>query len=148
MSVRTAGIPKSTHFDPPVPELITLSEALPGWGSRYVAFGPHTPSLNCPRGWHLLQNLPKRWCSPQPLARWWRPAIVLSAGHVTTVEPPEVAALAVEPPEVSVVSSCELSPCPVTAGKAVCELSPSPVTAMEAVCELSPCPVTAMEAVL
>ncbi len=65
----------------------------------------------------------------------------------TAVEPLEVAASTAEPPEVSVVSTYELSPCPVTARKAVCELSPCPVTAKEAVCELSPCPVTAKEAV-
>ncbi len=65
----------------------------------------------------------------------------------TAVEPLEVAASTAEPPEVSVVSTYQLSPCPVTAKKAVCELSPCPVTAKEAVCELSPCPVTAKEAV-
>ncbi len=65
----------------------------------------------------------------------------------TTVEPSEVAALAAEPPEVSVVSSCELSPCPVMAMEAACELSSCHVTARKAVCELSPCPVMAMEAV-
>ncbi len=63
----------------------------------------------------------------------------------TTVEPPEVTAA--ESLEVSVVLTCELSPCPVTAKEAVCELLPCPVMAKEAVCELSPCPVTVMEAV-
>ncbi len=29
MSARTAGIPRSTHFNPSVPELFPLSEALP-----------------------------------------------------------------------------------------------------------------------
>ncbi len=85
VSAHAAGIPKPFHLCPPVPELILLSEALLGWGSLYAAFGPHAPSLNCPRGWHplqrlqrwrhMLQNLPKRWCSPQPLVRWWRPAM-------------------------------------------------------------------------
>ncbi len=65
----------------------------------------------------------------------------------TAVEPLEVAASAAESPEVSVVSTYQLSPCPVTAKEAVCELSPCPVTAKEAVCELSPCPVTDKEAV-
>ncbi len=65
----------------------------------------------------------------------------------TAVEPLEVAASTAEPPEVSVVSTYQLSPCPVTAKEAVCELSPCPVTAKEAACELSPCPVTAKEAV-
>ncbi len=65
----------------------------------------------------------------------------------TAVEPLEVAASTAEPPEVSVVSTYQLSPCPVTAKEAVCELSPCPVTAKEAACELSPYPVTAKKAV-
>ncbi len=57
------------------------------------------------------------------------PSNIPSPGHGSTVEPPEVVALAAEPPEVSVVSSCELSSCPVTAKKAAYELSSCPVTA-------------------
>ncbi len=74
------------------------------------------------------------------------PSNIPSPGQGPTVEPPEVVALAAEPPEVSVVSSCELSSCPVTAKKAASELSSCPVTAKKAVCELSPCPVTAKKA--
>ncbi len=110
MSVRTAGIPKSTHSDPPVHELYCR---LPSGGA----------CLNPLQG--------------------GGPSNILSPGHGSTVEPPEVAALAAEPPEVSVVSFFELSTCPVTAKKAVCELSSCPVTAKKAACELSPCPVTA-----
>ncbi len=65
------------------------------------------------------------------------PSNALSAHHVTvegtvdelsqypygtTVEPPEVVASAAESLEVSVVLTCELSPCPVTAKEAVCEV--------------------------
>ncbi len=74
-------------------------------------------------------------------------SVFVEAPDGTAVEPLEVAASAAESPEVSVVSTYQLSPCPVMAKEAVCELSPCPVTAKEAVCELSPCPVTAMEAV-
>ncbi len=82
----------------------------------------------------MLQNLPKRWCTvvTHP-CKVVAPSNVLSACHVTfketvtelhlppdftTVEPPEVAALAAEPPEVSVVSSSESLSCPVTAMEA------------------------------
>ncbi len=64
----------------------------------------------------------------------------------TAVEPLEVAASAAELPEVSVVSTYQLSACPVTAIEAVCEASFCPVTAMEAVCDLLPCSEPAMEA--
>ncbi len=35
MSARTAGIPKSTHSSPPVPELIPLSKVLPMMGIAF-----------------------------------------------------------------------------------------------------------------
>ncbi len=90
------------------------------------------------------------------------PSNVLSACHVTfketvtelhlppdvtTVEPPEVAALAAEPPEVSVVSSSESLSCPVTAMEAVCESFSCPATATEAAYVSSSCPAMAMEAI-
>ncbi len=67
--------------------------------------------------------------------------------EVTTVEPPEVAATTAESLEVSVVSTHQLSSCPVRAMEAVYDHSACPVMAKEAVCEPLVCPVTAMEAV-
>ncbi len=63
---------------------------------------------------------------------------------ITAEEPPAVAASTAEP---LVVSTCQLSVCPVTAIKAISKLSACPVTAMEAICEIPVCPVMAMEAV-
>ncbi len=50
VSVRTAGIPKSTHFDPPAPELITLSEALPRMGIALCCIWAAYTSSELPQG--------------------------------------------------------------------------------------------------
>ncbi len=204
MSARAAGIPKPTHFGPPVPELIPLPVVLPTMGiALWCIWAAYTTT-------EILETAAATKMSPEVAADTAEPPGVvvhaavfpkvtpaavspevaadaaepteaavlplipcmvvapsntLAACHVTikgtitelsafvetpdgtAVEPLEVAASTAEPPEVSVVSTYQLSPCPVTAKEAVCELSPCPVTAKEAVRELSPCPVTAKKAV-
>ncbi len=154
VSACAAGIPKSTHSSPPVPELIPLSKVLP---MMRIAFW-------CVWATYTTTELPEMAAHtaepPEAAMLASGPGVVvvpsnaLSAHRVTvegtvdelsqypygtTVEPPEVAASAAESLEVSVVLTCELSPCPVTAKEAVCELSPCPVTVMEAVSELLLC---------
>ncbi len=172
VSARAAGIPKSTHFSPPVPELIPLSEALPMmgialccvWAAYTTSELPQVmaPAAASPEVAAYAAEPPEAAVLVSSLCMVVAPKNVLSTCHVavketvtehylspgvTTVEPPEVAASAAEPPEVSVVPSCESLLCPVTAMEAVCDSLSCPVTAMEAVCESLSCPVTAMEAV-
>ncbi len=204
VSACAAGIPKPTHFSPPVPELISLPVVLPTMGialwciwaayttteiletaaatkmSPEVAadaaeppgvvvhaavFPEATPAAVSPEVAADAAEPTEAAVLPLIPCMVVAPSNALAACHVTikgtitelsafvetpdgtAVEPLEVAASTAEPPEVSVVSTYQLSPCPVTAKKAVCELSPCPVTAKEAVCELSPCPVTAKKAV-
>ncbi len=204
MSARAAGIPKPTHFSPPVPELIPLHVVLPTMGialwciwaayttteiletaaatkmSLEVAadaaeppgvvvhaavFPGATPAAVSPEVAADAAEPTEAAVLPLIPCMVVAPSNALAACQVmvkgtitelsasvetqdgTAVEPLEVAASTEEPPEVSVVSTYQLSPCPVTAKEAVCELSPCPVTAKEAVCELSPCPVTAKKAV-
>ncbi len=172
VSARAAGIPKSTHFSPPVPELIPLSEALPMmgialcciWAAYTTSELPQVmaPAAASPVVAAYAAEPPEAAVLVSSLCMVVAPKNVLSTCHVavketvtehylspgvTTVEPPEVAASAAEPPEVSVVPSCESLLCPVTAMEAICDSLSCPVTAMEAVCESLSCPVTAMEAV-
>ncbi len=58
-----------------------------------------------------------------------KPSAFVETSGGTAVEPLEVVVSAAEPPEVSVVSTYQLSACPVTAIEAVCEASLCPVTA-------------------
>ncbi len=122
-SVRAAGIPKSTNFDPPIPELFTLSEALTRVGIALCCIWATYTTTGLSQGRQLPLNLPKRWKLASTPCKVVVPSNIPSPGQGSTVEPPEVVALAAEPPEVSVVSSCELSSCPVTAKKAAYELS-------------------------
>ncbi len=190
MSARAAGIPKSTQFSPPVPELIPLSVVLPTMGitlwciwavytttealetsvatemSPEVAadaaepsglvvhaavFPEATPTAAPPEVAADATEPPEAAVLSLIHCMVVAPSNALTACHVTvkgtiadlsafgetpdgaTVEPLELAASAAEPPKVSVVSTCKLSPCPVTAKEAVCELSPCPVTAKEAI---------------
>ncbi len=166
MSARAAGIPKSTHFSPPVSELIPLSEALPMMGiALCCVWAAYTTS-------ELPQVMAPAAASPEVAAHAAEPpevavlasapyivvapSNVLSACHVTvkgTIDEhctcpvtelylfPDVTA--VEPPEVA-ASAAE--PPEVSVVPSYESLS-CPVTAMEAVCESLSCPVTAMEAV-
>ncbi len=124
MSVRTAGIPKSTHSDPPVYELITLSEALPRVGIALCCIWATYTTTVLPQGKASAAEPPQAVVLASAPGKVVAPSNILSPGPGITVEPPEVAALAAEPPEVSVVSVHKLTPCPVTAKKAACELSP------------------------
>ncbi len=154
VSARAAGIPKPTHFSPPVPELIPLPVVLPTMGiALWCIWAAYTTT-------ETLETAATEM-SPEVAADAAEPpGVVVHAAVFPEATPaavsPEVAAEAAEPPEAAVLSlipcmvvapSTALAPCPVTAKKAVCELSPCPVTVKEAVCELSPCPVTAKKAV-
>ncbi len=166
VSARAGGIPKSTNFSPPVPELIPLSEALPMMGiALCCVWAAYTTS-------ELPQVMAPAAASPEVAAHAAEPpeaavlasapcmvlapSNVLSACHVTvkgTVDEhctcpdtelylfPDVTT--VEPPEVaaSVAEPPEVSVVPSY------ESLSCPVTAMEAVYESLSCPVTAMEAV-
>ncbi len=161
VSACTAGIPKPTHFNPSVPELIPLSEALPMMGialccvwaaytttelpvvATSTVMSPEVAADAAePLAWgsgHSLLCSPRRWhcCS-------------FSRG----AEPPEAAVLASAPCMV-VVSSNVLSACRVAVKETVTAVEPPEVAATAAeplevsvvsTHKLSACPVTAMEA--
>ncbi len=110
VSARTAGIPKPAHFNPPVPELIPLSEALPMMGITLCCIWAAYSTTD------LSQAMAPAAASPEVAAHAAKPpevavlasapcmvvapSNVLSACRVvvketvTTVEPPEVAATA------------------------------------------------------
>ncbi len=153
VSARAAGIPKPAHFNPLVPALIPLSEALPMMGITLCciwavyttselpqAMAPTAASPEVaahaaePPEAAVLASTPCMVVAPSNVLSAWRVAVKET---VTTVEPPEVAATAAEPSEVTVVSTHQLFVCPVAARRAVPELPSCPVTAMEAVCEFS-----------
>ncbi len=165
VSARAAGIPKSTHSNPYVPELISLSEAIPMMG---IALCCVWAACNTTE---LLEVAKSTVMSPEVAAHAAEPpeAAVLAsapcmvvapsnsypARHVTvegTVDEhcpypvnelylfPDVTT--VEPPEVA-ASAAEPSEVSVVN---TFESSSCPVTAMEAVCELLPCFELATEA--
>ncbi len=166
MSARAAGIPKSTHFSPPVPELIPLSEALPMMGiALCCVWAAYTTS-------ELPQVMAPAAASPEVAAHAAEPpeAAVLASAPCMVVAPSNVLSAChvmvkgtvdehctcpdtelylfpdvttVEPPEVA-ASAAE--PPEVSVVPSYESLS-CPVTAMEAVCESFFCPVTAMEVI-
>ncbi len=133
MSVRTAGIPKSTHFGPPVPELISLSEALPMIGI----------ALCCIWAAYTTTGLPEvatsTVMSPEVAADAAEPlgvvtlAAVLTEAMALAAASSEVMALAAESPEAAVLVS---APGMVVAPSNV--LSAGHVAVKEAVTELYP----------
>ncbi len=164
MSARAAGIPKSPHVNPPVPELVPLSEALPMIGI----------ALCCIWAVYTTTELPEvatsTVMSPEVAADAAEPQGVVALAAVSS----EVVAYAAESPEAAVLvsSSCMvvapknvLSTCHVVVKKTITEhyLSPGvttvepPEVAASAAeppevsgvpsCESLFCPVTAMEAV-
>ncbi len=166
MSARAAGIPKPTHSSPSVPELISLSEALPMMGiALCCVWAAYTTT-------ELLEVAKSTVMSPEVGAHAAEPpeAAVLTSAPYMVVAPsnscpachitvegtvdehctcpvnklylfPDITT--VEPPEVA-ASAAESSEVSVVT---TYESSSCPVTAMEAVYESSSCPVTAMEAV-
>ncbi len=166
VSARAAGIPKSTHSNPYVPELISLPEALPMMGiALCCVWAAYTTT-------ELLKVAKSTVMSPEVAAHAAEPpeAAVLTSAPCIVVAPsnsyparhitvegtvdehcpypvnelylfPDVTT--VEPPEVA-ASAAE--PSEVSVVDPYESLS-CPVTAMEAVCESSSCPVTAMETV-
>ncbi len=188
VSARAAGIPKPTHFSPPVPELIPLSKALPMMGitfwcvwASYTTTAPPevaastiaflevaadaaepfevvVPAIVFPEAEVAAHAAEPFEAAVLVLAPCMvvEPNNTLSLRHVmvegtvderctcpgnelflvpdvTTVESPEVAASAAEPPGVSVVSTYELSSCPVAARRAVPECSSCHIMATEAI---------------
>ncbi len=139
MSVRTAGLPKPTHSAPPVHELLPLSETLSRVGIALCCIWATYTTTGLPQGKAVTAEPPQAAELASTSCMVVLPSNIPSPGHGSTVEPPEVVALAAEPPEVSVVSSCELSSCPVTAKKAAYELFvPVPVTAKKALLNSRP----------
>ncbi len=137
VSARTAGIPKPTHFNPPVPELILLSEALPMMGIALLRLGcvhHHRTApgdgtrcsfsrggSTCCRtsrsgGAHFssLYGGGAQQCTLSLSCRSQRDCYYCRTSRG--------AATAAEPSEVSVVSTHQLFACPVTARRAVPEL--------------------------
>ncbi len=173
MSARAAGIPKTTHSSPPVPELIPLSKVLPMMGITFW----------CVWAAYTTTELPEAAASTMFLevaAEAAEPPEVVALGAVfpeamvPVIVFPEVAAHAAEPPEAAVLASAPcvvvapinaLSARHVTVEGTVDELSqypygttvePPEVVASAAdslevsvvlTCEFSPCPVTAKEAI-
>ncbi len=166
VSARAAGIPKSTHSNPYVPELISLPEALPMMGIALCCVWAAYSTTE------LLEVAKSTVMSPEVAAHAAEPpeAAVLASAPCMVVAPsnsypachitvegtvdehcpypvnelylfPDVTT--VEPPEMA-ASAAE--PSEVSVVDTYESLS-CPVTAMEAVCECSSCPVTAMEAV-
>ncbi len=135
--------PETTHSAPPVHELLPLSETLSRVGIALCCIWAAYTTTGLPQGKASAAEPLQAVVLASAPCKVVLPSNIPSPGHGS---PPEVVALAAEPPEVSVVSSCELSSCPVTAKKAAYELSSCPVTAKKAVCELSSCPVTAKKA--
>ncbi len=135
MSARTAGIPTSTHVNPPVPELIPLSEALPRIGI----------ALCCIWAAYTITELPEvatsTVISPEVAADAAEPRGVVTLAAVPAeamalaAVSSEVVAYAAEPPEAAVLVS---SPCMVVAPNNV--LSTCHVAVKETVTEhyLSP----------
>ncbi len=165
VSARAAGIPKSTHSNPYVPELISLSEAIPMMGiALCCVWAAYTTT-------ELLEVAKSTVMSPEVAAHAAEPpkAAVLASAPCMVVAPsnsyparhitvegtvdehcpypvnelylfPDVTT--VEPPEVA-ASAAE--PSEVSVVNAY-ESSSCPVMAMEAVCELLPCFELATEA--
>ncbi len=141
VSVRTAGIPKSTHFGPLVPELIPLFEALPMMGI----------ALCCVCAAYTTTELPEvaksTVMSPEVAADAAEPqgivvlAAVLSEAMALAAASSEVAAHAAEPPEAAMLVSAPgmvvapnnvLPACHVTVKETVTELHlPPGVTTVE-----------------
>ncbi len=174
MSARAAGIPKPAHFNPPVPALIPLTEALPMMGI----------ALCCVWAAYTTTELPEvvtsTVMSPEVAADSAEPhgvvtlAAVISEAMALAAASSGVVAHAAEPPEVVVLASAPCmvvapsnvrSACRVVVKETVTELSLCPefttveppevaATAAEppevsvvSTYQSSPCPVTAMEAV-
>ncbi len=111
VSARAAGIPKSTHFSPPVPELIPLSVVLPTMGiTLWCIWAAYTTT-------ETLETAAATEMSPEVAADAAEPPGVVAHASVfseatPTAVSPEVAADAAEPPEAAVLS---LAPCMVVA---------------------------------
>ncbi len=130
MPARAAGIPKPTHFNPPVPALIPLSDTLPMIGI----------ALCCIWAAYTTTELPEVATSTvmlmlQNLLGSVTLAAMLSEAMALTAASSEVVAHAAELPEVGVLAS---APCMVVAPSNV--LSVCCIAVKETVTELSLCP--------
>ncbi len=118
MSVRTAGLPKPTHSAPPVHELLPLSETLSRVGIALCCIWATYTHRDCPRG----KAVPAE--PPQAAELASTPCMLVFASNIPHLvrvhrRTSRGGGISCRTPEVSVVSSCELSSCPVTAKKAV-----------------------------
>ncbi|KAL0188154.1 hypothetical protein M9458_015253, partial [Cirrhinus mrigala] len=131
VSSRTAGIPKPTHFHPPVFELFPLSVALSTMGI----------AIRCLWAAYITTKFPDPTAFKEGL-----PEVVVEAA-----EPLEMAVPTPDPPEYALVtvvaSTHELTSCPKPTAEAMCEMPVGPVTAMEAVPVIPVSPEPAIEAV-
>ncbi len=135
MSACAAGIPKPTHFSPPVPELIPLSEVLPMMGIAFwCVWAAYTTT-------ELTETAASAMISLEVAAEAAEPSevVVHAAAFPKAMVPaavsPEVAAHATEPPEAAVLASV---PCVVVAPSNA--LPAHPVTVEGTVDELSQYP--------
>ncbi len=164
MSARAAGIPKLTHFSPPVPELIPLPVVLPTMGiALWCIWAAYTTT-------ETLETAAATEMSPEVAADAAEPpGVVVHAAVFPEATPaavsPEVVAHAAEPPEAAVLASAPcmvvapsnvLPACHVTVKETVTTVEPPEVVVSAAEppevsvvsnCKLLPCPVTAKEAV-
>ncbi len=133
VSARAAGIPKPTHFSPPVPELIPLPVMLPTMGiALWCIWAAYTTT-------EILETAAATKMSPEvPADAAEPPGVVVHAAVFPEATPaavsPEVAADAAEPTEAAVLPlipcmvvapSNALAACQVTVKGTITELSAS-----------------------
>ncbi len=176
VSARAAGIPKPTHFSPPVPELIPLPVVLPTMGiALWCIWAAYTTT-------EILETAAATKMSPEVAADAAEPpGVVVHAavfpGATPAAVSPEVAADAAEPTEAAVLPlipcmvvapSNALAACHVTIKGTITELSAfvetpdgtaveplevaastaePPEVSVVSTYQLLPCPVTAKKAV-
>ncbi len=175
VSAIAAGIPKPTHFSPPVPELIPLPVVLPTMGiDLWCIWAAYTTT-------EILETTAATKMSPEVAADAAEPpGVVVHAAVFPEATPaavsPEVAADAAEPTEAAglplipcmVAPSNALAACHVTIKGTITELTAfvetsdgttveplevatstaePPEVSVVSIYQLSPCPVTAKEAV-
>ncbi len=176
VSARAAGIPKPTHFSPPVPELIPLPVVLPTMGiALWCIWAAYTTT-------EILETAAATKMSPEVAADAAEPpGVVVHAAVFPEATPaavsPEVAADAAEPTEAAVLPlipcmvvapSNALAACQVTVKGTITELSASvetqdgtaveplevaastaepPEVSVVSTCQFLPCPVTAKKAI-
>ncbi len=108
VSARAAGIPKSTHVNPPVPELIPLSEALPRIGIALCCIWAAYTTTELPEVATSTVMSPEVAADAAEPQRVVTLAAVPAEAMALAAVSSEVVAYAAEPPEAAVLVS---SPC-------------------------------------